>query len=799
MTDELTHGRQLHTAENAAARLALDEQAGRRAPFAEIDRIVDDLIRRGLAGERTVQIADRHDDETITLPGVGDEDRTLIAEHADVDAMEARGAWALPDRVPVAAGWASFAWWIGQQPRFGGALADDERRTVTLRGNPTGMFAWSAICPVFELLAVPHDLRAGKAGKADVKAQEKAWKPLDAMLADCGIDLRDELAPFRPRSGWSRKTAAEHAAARQALVAGWARYATPEHAARLRAWMIGELVDRFYAKAKTATPTSRQALTKAHWRPMAGLFAGDWLAFLQYLGEQPNPGEEIASSLPAPKLYATGADRARQAAADAGVDPAEVERMLASFFGGHDASSPVDQRVAVLKATWEALDALHAGLTPAAGTLWGILDERGEVHDERWDEYREGLHRQALPAGVNADIARLWGTQATSKDPGRLVTRWLPHHGAWDAFGPALHFWHEIALTAFAHTETTGFPTWGLSEAAEFHQPRLDEMARAGCPVDPAFLPELAQVARQLAPIEHEQHKSRVEAGGISVELSFSGGPRVPRPGFDRLRDVITRHRRAWAAAHLDRWLEHRWQSDLRTAAEAYNRRLLANGKPPTARQSISLAQPALDRWFAGDVGQLLTAIGQKGPAGKPVYERLLPADPYSFGRAVEVALGGRLPEPDMTDWSSEDREKLAEHRRVRDHNSARYYAAFTAYEYVMTWEALGRRPEMKQVKQGKSGAESLDRSDPAGAWTRLEDAIIKVVGDPELQRAGAETWTRRELNAQRREHEAAEERRLGEEPTERRQPDSTADAEPTAEPAPGGRRRGFFRRLRDR
>lgn len=46
---------------------------------------------------------------------------------------------------------------------------------------------------MFELLAVPHDLRGGKAGKADVMAQQKAWKPLDAMLDDCGVDLVDEF------------------------------------------------------------------------------------------------------------------------------------------------------------------------------------------------------------------------------------------------------------------------------------------------------------------------------------------------------------------------------------------------------------------------------------------------------------------------------------------------------------------------------------------------------------------------------------------------------------------------------
>ncbi|WP_196189076.1 hypothetical protein [Conexibacter sp. W3-3-2] len=653
---------------------------------------------------------------------------------------------------------------------------------------------------------MPHELRSSKAGKADAAAQEKAWKPLDALLAHCGFDLADELAPFRPRSDWPRMSAAEHAAARSGLMAAWARHATDEYAARLRAWMIGGLVDRFYAKAKTATPTSRQALTKAYWRPMAGLFGGDWLAFLEYLGEQPNPSEEIVGSLPEPKLYATGADRARQAAADAGIDEAEIERMLASFFGSHDASSPVDRRIAVLKRAWAALDGLHASLTPARGTLWGVLDERNEIHDERFDECRTALHREVLPADLNDDIAALWGTQATSKDPGRLVTRWLPHNGVYDAFGVALQFWHEIALTAFAHTETHGFWEWGLSEAQERQQSRLDELAAARCPVDASFLRELATAARDLPPIAHEQHRSRAERDGFAIELTFSGRDRLPRPGFEQLRDVITRHRRAWAEQHLDRWLEHRWQTDLRATAEAYNRRLIANGKAPTLRQAITLGQPALDRWFGGDIGQLLTAIGQKGPAGAPVYERRLPGDPYSFGRAVEIALGGRQPEDDLSDWDSADRERLDAHRKVRDHNSARYYAAFTAYEYVKAWEALGRRPEMKQVKGGKSGADFLDRAEPEAAWARLEAAVLNVVDDPSLQRAGAETATRHDHATQRRTQQerpapgiSPRERELPSRPDA--DPRSAADpqqAEPTAD-APVPKRRGLLRRMLDR
>ena len=155
-----------------------------------------------------------------------------------------------------------------------------------------------------------------------------------------------------------------------------------------------------------------------------------------------------------------------------------------------------------------------------------------------------------------------------------------------------------------------------------------------------------------------------------------------------------------------------------------------------------------------------------------------------------------------MGDWSTKDRARLAEHRRVRDHNAARYYAAFTAYEYIKSWEALGRTPEMKQVKGGKSAADFLDRSDPPGAWQRLADATLKVVDDPELQRAGAESASPRVAGLRNRREAAMQQwhdRDPGQAgaPPASAVPDGGSRAETSDEAAPA-KRRGFLRRLLD-
>lgn len=733
MNDAETYGRRLIAFPQLRERVDLERAEGRREQFADLDAVIEDLLRRALAGERVLRLGDRHDDETVELLGLDGPTEQRIAETCDVAAMESRGAWALPERETLIAGAINFGWWVRQEPRLVSSLAGDERRKITLRNNPTGVFAWAALAPLFELLVIPHELRSALAGKADVDAQAKQWAKLDALLTATGLDLDEELAAFRPRSGWSRLRAQDRADARVRLVEAWARNATADMAAMLRMWMISGLVDRFYAKAKKTPPTSRQVLTKAFWRPMAACFGGDWLAFLRYLGEEPAANEEIITSLPEAKLYVGGDERAREAAAAAGVDAAEVERMLSSFFGGGDPTSPVERRVEVLKRTWREVDALHAAQVPGGQNLWGLLDERDDPYDDRWEGYVFGLHRELLTPELNRDIKQLWGTSAIGRAPDRLVTRVLPHAGAWDAFGAALQFWHRISLAAFSNTEAGPYPEYGLVDIAGNYGDLLDAMEALGHPVDRQFFRDLTDAAHRLGdpePDPDDEHTTRHEIGdGRSFEITISvtgGRPRGRRTGFEQLRDVMTRHRRAWAAEHLDGYLRARWQTDLRGAAESYNRALHAKGKPPTIRQTITASNATIDRWFAGDTGHLLSSIGQKGPATRPTYARVMPDDVYEFGRLVHRNLG-LVEEPEVTDW--DDKAAVADNRAARDHNTYRSYAAEKCYGYVQMWEALGRPPAMKEVSGGAGAVRWLNEDDLDQGWVMLADAIARAVG----------------------------------------------------------------------
>jgi hypothetical protein len=240
-------------------------------------------------------------------------------------------------------------------------------------------------------------------------------------------------------------------------------------------------------------------------------------------------------------------------------------------------------------------------------------------------------------------------------------------------FGPALQFWHRISLAAFGNTEGLTYFDYGLVDIAGHYREELDAMDALGHPVDRQFFKDLTGAAHRLGDSEGDHDSGETTrhniGDGLAIEMTISvsgGRPRGRRPGFEQLRDVVTRHRRAWAAEHLDGYLRARWEADLPAAAEAYNRALNAKGRPPTIRQTITASKPTIDLWFAGDVGALLGAIGQKGPSAKPTYERILPEDVYAFGLHVYRNLGP-AGEPEVTDW--QDRVAVAAHRTARDHN----------------------------------------------------------------------------------------------------------------------------------
>lgn len=107
---------------------------------------------------------------------------------------------------------------------------------------------------------------------------------------------------------WSRLRAAEQLSAKVALVdairRGAERVGPTSLGARYRTFRLLPLLRRYYEKAKKdARVLRRHAVTRQFEATLPGFFGGDWLALLDYLGEEAHPDEHVATALPETRLY----------------------------------------------------------------------------------------------------------------------------------------------------------------------------------------------------------------------------------------------------------------------------------------------------------------------------------------------------------------------------------------------------------------------------------------------------------------------------------------------------------------
>jgi hypothetical protein len=535
-------------------------------------------------------------------------------------------------------------------------------------------------------------------------------------------------------SGWSKLRTAEQLAAKRTLLASLRTSAPSDVGARYRVWITQELLAKYYAKVSRGAPTMRKVLTKSLQRSLAGFFGGDWLAFLAYIGEAPSPDEQISTALPEPRLYVEAASRTKEVAARHGVPAEEVERMLAAFWTSSGAESPVPQRIRVLREYWEHFDDAHARQAPGMQPLWGFADDDSGVKLKGLDDYQSGppwyhpgQYRTALPPSLLADIARLWGGRFMPSAPDRVVTAIAPYGGMLDAFGPALRFWDGAGLTAWFVSEGPTSRT-DMAGLEKYHERDLHALDALGCPVDKRLFPELIAAENKLGkpePIADPEHSSSINAGGITISMTMNVGSR--RSGFERLRDIVTAHRRAWAAQFLDTYLRARWEGEIRSAAREYNRHIEVKRKAPTAKQFAKFADTPTNHWFGGDVSLLYAAFGEKSPVATQ-HIHLLPPDAEGFALRVFHALGGT-----KTKWSAYayETDGPERERRQAEWNAhwKRKELAEASIRYVQLREAFGRQPSVTEFGRSKFeywGAVLHD--DPAQAWETYAKAVDSLL-----------------------------------------------------------------------
>jgi hypothetical protein len=612
-----------------------------------------------------------------------------------------------------------------EHPRFATGLALEERAKVNLHDTPDAVLVWALLEPLVEQLFQPFLLRGPQTGLKSREEQLAAWAAVDALVAILGLNVSDELAVLRYGGGWHRLRAAEQVAAKQRLLAAFARQLTADAISRYRAASVTTLLDQYYAKAAKRAPTRRQVLAnRALQRLLAAYFGGDWLALLAYIGEPPHPDERIASALPEPRLQVGGVARAEAVAAELGVPAAEVERMLAAYWDRPTGVSPIEERVQVVQRYWQVLDEVHARQAPGMRPLWGLVEDIGTftLADGNFDTipYHDGLYRELLPDDLLREIDRLWGTVMLPRWPERMVSAQTPHLGLAETLGPALKFWHGCGLTAWFICEGPSSRT-DIAGMPQYYREELAQLADLGCPVDGALFTDLLHAERRLGPPEPipERSSTTEVVPGIAITLTINHGQR--RRGFEELRDVVTRHRRAWTAASFERYLRARWEEELRAVGREYNRLMEEKGKPPTPRQFAGRAVAVTNHWFGGDLAALYGALGEKTPL-QPERVALMPADRAAFAWSVFRALGGTPFRRERVVASREAADEQNERGEV--YNTLKRLAELSLW-YVQLKEALGRPPELKDFGRGKfEWAATTLAGDIETAWTRYQEAV---------------------------------------------------------------------------
>lgn len=735
-----TFGARFAEATGIDERLALEAAEAKRAPFADADSLLNTLIAHALAGDAVARVKPakrKTDDDTVELlVNLSDAERAALATSFEVAEQEKRGSWYVPEGEPLSVGLMHVVRWVNANPRLVVTPAESEKVTPTFRGAPHTVALW-ALEPLFETLFLPLKLRGSRwLGKRTVEQQEKSWQLVDPLYEALGIS-GPELDRFRLGTGWSTHDLETVIAIRKALVERWSAVCTVA-GERYRAFRVGELVDRYYAKAKNGQAQRSQVLTKALGRTLTAYFAGDWLAFLDYLGEQVHPGEQLIAALPETKFMVGGASRAAEVAAEHGLPEDEVNRMLSAFWEQSEPRSPVERRVEALKRYWREFDALHAQQESGMTSLWGLVENNGpnirprasgdgaEPPEGEGDSepFTPRLYERVLSPELNAEVAELWDSTMLPRWPDRIVTQPAPHSEVAAILGPALRFWEGAGLTTwflcegpYSRTDIDGFPN--------HYERELHALSELGCPVGGELFRELREA--------QERHGAPAHAtGGVALTVTISLSPEgvvmsddpeedgQPHVSFEVLRDIVTKHRRAWAEKYFDQYLRSCWELELRAAAEAYHRRVAEKNRQPTLKQFAKPAARATNQWFGGDITGLYRALGLKAPDPAIKAERLVPRDPDGFATNLFAQLAGEpYRRPPMWHEAPEEHERLSNFSDL----------AGLCVEYLQLEEALGQAPELKNLGRAKFQyhssvlAEDLDE-----AWGIYSAAVHDVL-----------------------------------------------------------------------
>lgn len=706
--------------------LWLERDCGINREFQELEELIVKCTLAPLQGERLIAIENTPLGDSIELKNLDNQDLAYLESNFSLNNQQSKGAWYVSDQLKLPIGLLNFPYYLRKYPRYSNTISQEERAYVSAADSSQAIFIWSVLVPLFEELLLPFELRGRLTGSMDREEQKAAWAGIDTFLETIGIQASDELVMMRFGGSWSKLRSKDQISLKIKLLESLAAQISPYTIARYRASAIQALITRYFGKAKKSSPTMKQVLTKPLQRSLSAFFGGDWLSFLKYIGEEPSPQERIVTALAETRLFVEANARAAEVAKDHGLPVGEVERMLSTFWDSPKTSSPVQERVSVLQDYWQEFKSIHERQTSGMNSLWGLIEEdftfRLDADDENNQEkiFLRSLYRRLFSAKLIHQIEALWGTKFLGQWPDSIVTEISPHAAFLETFGPALTFWHGVALTAWFICEGP-YSRTDLKGLSKYYEKELAQLEASGFSIPPNLLVELIEAENRLGepmPIERP-HPVGEDTSGITIMFSTVVGYR--RTGFGILKEIIIKYLNRWGEQYFESYLRHRWESEICEAARDYNKLYEKKGKNPTLKQFAHFAEHATNHWFGGDIGSLYAAFGEKVPV-ESKRQLFVPADKESFVWKIFFALGGRL-----TKWSelqkrNDDRKKLNDEWRAY---LERKRLAELSITYLQLREAIGRPPELKNFGRAKFEATATTLcNDIDEAWRMYQQTI---------------------------------------------------------------------------
>jgi hypothetical protein len=706
--------------------LALELEEGKGNLFDQIDGLNAFVSCRALRGEAEVIVERSSEGDHLSIKDLNPIQTQILENIYAVQHQHSRGTWFLPEKATLKAGLVNLPSIFRKYPRFGHHIVADGTARVVFAESPAAVFIWAVLEPLFYNLFLPLEMRANWSGLKSREEHLSAWAEVDRLVAALGLKLDSELAAMRYGAGWGRLSSKAQTQAKQNLISSIADQTTEALARRFRAFCCLDLVMHYYSRAQDGRATRKRALNRVTDKKcLVAFFHGDWLRFLQYLGETPHPDEQVALAIPRARFFVGGAKSPKSPAAIAeekGVSLDEVQRVLATYWDAPDGrakplASPVEERVGVLRDFWSAFDTLHSRQTSGMSSLWGLLEESRSIRIG-WqgpDWYSPRLYQELIPEKLTASIEELWGAIMLPQRPDRIASEIAPHALMAETFGSALSFWHGCGLAAwflcegpYSRTDIQGMPS--------YYGRQLYALEQLGAPIPPSLFTELGKAEARLGPVVPlERSASSTTLGsGASIEMRVAMGSR--RDGFQILRDIISRYRREWAKQYLTTYLRARWKGDLGEPARLYAQTIADKGRPPGPKQLARMAAVATNRWFGGDISSFCAAIGEKS-AFHPTRSPLMPADRLGFAKKVLAALQAAAPVDDAraeaAGQRSSDLERLAEE----------------SLRFVQLRECLGRSPTAKEFGRfdylSATLGDTVDR-----AWKKYSQIILRELDE---------------------------------------------------------------------